>query len=430
MIVFPIVATLMLAAHFYRTGGPGPALAVLLLPLLLMIRRRWGSQVLGILLGAGALEWIRTLVRIAMIRARFDMPWIRMSLILGAVAIFTGFAAWVLLRKQYRSRKPDPDNTAWISSLVFLLVTAILGFIQIKVKLDMLILNRFLPGFGWVEIVLLAGYGAFLADRIRTPSTRTRWRIRAWRLFSLVFFGQLILGLLGLDRFLMTGELHLPIPALIAAGPVYRGHGLFMIILFLSTVILVGPAWCSHLCYIGSWDDAMARSKAKAGFYRNDRVRLLIAILVIAAAIILRMLGVGWLAATVLAASFGLTGVAVMVAVSRQKGSMVHCTVYCPIGLFANWLGKLNPFRIRIDHSACTECMACAHVCRYSALELSDIRSGKPSLTCTLCADCITGCPQNTIRFQFPGLSASAAHNLFTVLIVTLHAVFLGVARI
>jgi len=109
---------------------------------------------------------------------------------------------------------------------------------------------------------------------------------------------------------------------------------------------------------------------------------------------------------------------------------MVHCTVYCPIGLFANWLGKLNPFRIRIDHSRCTECMACARVCRYNALALSDIRNGKPSLTCTLCADCVTDCPQNTIRFTFPGLGAHAARNLFTVLIVTLHAVFLAVARI
>ncbi len=430
MIIVPIFATVLLAAHFYRAGGTGPALAVLLLPLLLFVRRRWGRQGWGILLAAGSLEWARTLVQIAMVRNRHGMPWGRMALILGAVALFTAFGAWCLLRKNSREKAPDPNHTAWISTAVFLLVAALLGFIQVKVKLNMLIFNRFLPGFGWVEIVLLASYGAFLADRIRTPSTQTKWRIRAWRLFSFVFFGQLILGLLGVDHFLMTGDLHLPIPALIAAGPVYRGHGLFMIILFLSTVILVGPAWCSHLCYIGSWDDAMARSKARAGLYRNDRLRMMIALLVIAAAMTLRLLGVGWLPATLLAAGFGLGGVAIMVFISRKKGTMVHCTVYCPIGLFANWLGKLNPFRIRIDHSACTECMACARVCRYNALELSDIRKGKPSLTCTLCADCVTDCPQNTIRFQFPGLTAAGAHNLFTVLIVTLHAVFLGVARI
>ena len=31
-----------------------------------------------------------------------------------------------------------------------------------------------------------------------------------------------------------------------------------MPILFVSTVMLAGAAWCSHLCYIGSWDNALA----------------------------------------------------------------------------------------------------------------------------------------------------------------------------
>ena len=38
-----------------------------------------------------------------------------------------------------------------------------------------------------------------------------------------------------------------------------RGGGLFMAILFSASVLLVGPAWCSWLCYIGAWDDRVAR---------------------------------------------------------------------------------------------------------------------------------------------------------------------------
>ena len=219
-------------------------------------------------------------------------------------------------------------------------------------------------------------------------------------------------------------------PALIAAGPAYRGEGLFMLGLFLSTVVLVGPAWCSHLCYIGAWDDAMARAKRRPGFRRNDGLRALLALIVIGGAIVLRLAGAGWLLATVLAAAFGLAGVAVMLIASRRRGVMVHCTVYCPVGLLANLLGKLSPWRVRIDPSGCTECMACARVCRFNALDLSDIRAGKPAYTCTLCTDCLTSCPQNTMRLSFPGLSPAIAHDAFTALVVVLHVTFLGVARI
>jgi NAD-dependent dihydropyrimidine dehydrogenase PreA subunit len=430
MIILSIVSSLLLGAHFLRIGDLGLAVATALIPALLLIRQRWSTQVVGILMIAAGIEWVRTLGRIAAFRIQHDEPWLRMALILGVVVVVSWAAAWHLLRHRYRARRPDPNGTAWVSTAVFLLVAGALGMVQHHVELDMLLLERFAPGFGWLEAVALAAYGAFLADRIRNPETQTTWRIRAWRVFSAVFFAQLLLGLSGLDRFLMTGALHLPVPALIAAGPLYRGEGLFMAILLLATVALVGPAWCSHLCYIGAWDDAMARTRRKAGWYRNEPLRIGVTILVFATAIALRMAGFGWVTAALLAGLFGLVGVAVMVVFSRRHGSMVHCTVYCPIGWAVNWLGTLNPFRIRIDPSACTECMVCARVCRYSALELHDIRAGTPGLTCTLCTDCVSDCPQNTIRVTFPGLSAASAHSLFTVLIVSLHTVFLGVARI
>ena len=81
------------------------------------------------------------------------------------------------------------------------------------------------------------------------------------QIFSIIFFSQLILGVVGLEKLLMTGKLHLPVPALIAAGPLFRGTGFFMAILFTFSVLLVGPAWCSWLCYIGAWDNYAAKFK-------------------------------------------------------------------------------------------------------------------------------------------------------------------------
>ncbi len=145
---------------------------------------------------------------------------------------------------------------------------------------------------------------------------------------------------------LMTGTLHLPVPALIAAGPVFRGEGFFMIILFSVTLLLVGSAWCSHLCYIGAWDDAMSRMGGRP--VPNAKIRRwsilgrsAMLILVVCMALLLRYAGVSGLSAVMLAAVFGLLGVGVMVFASRKAGMMLHCTTFCPMGILANVFGRI-----------------------------------------------------------------------------------------
>ena len=134
------------------------------------------------------------------------------------------------------------------------------------------------------------------------------------------------------------------------------------------------------------------------------------------------------MAAGILAALFGLVGVGLMVAWSRKTGSMTHCTAFCPMGWIATRLGRVNPFRIRID-TGCDQCMLCAKACRYDALHKEDIERKKPGESCTLCGDCVANCEKNQIDFHFPGLKASAARAVFITLAVAFHAVFLGVDR-
>ena len=307
----------------------------------------------------------------------------------------------------------------------------LLAVVQLKVARPMLIVERFWPGWGWLEIALLTLYAGWLTDKMADPKGAVKWRPRIWRLFTIVFFGQLLLGLSGFETFLMTGKLHFPIPAMIVAGPLYRGHGLFMPILFLSTVALVGPAWCSHLCYVGAWDDTASRATRRPGAMprRRPYVRVAILVLVVSAALILRYGGLPTVAAMTAISIFGIGAVAVMVIWSRRKGQMTHCTTWCPIGLVANLSGKINPFRIRIDRG-CSECMACTTACRYDALNLEDIQNRKPGLSCTLCGDCITRCRTREIHYRLLGLPPQIARMVFIVLVVTLHATFLGLARI
>lgn len=313
----------------------------------------------------------------------------------------------------------------------FLFVFSLLSFVQIKVSRPILIMERFFPGWGWFEITLLACYSAWLTKKMLAPAQSRIWRPRIWRLFSLIFFTQLILGLFGIERFLMTGKLHLPVPALIVAGPLYRGGSFFMLILFISTVVLVGSAWCSYLCYIGAWDDTCSRAVKRPLVLPEWRpsLRTALTILVFASALGMRAARVPSSWATYTGAAFGLTGVALMLSWSRRKGQMTHCVTYCPIGLAANFLGKINPFRIAID-AGCTDCEACTSSCRYDALNKEDIRRRRPGLSCTLCGDCIRGCPTQHLHYKFLGLKPRTARALFIVLVVSIHSAFLGLARL
>ena len=156
-----------------------------------------------------------------------------------------------------------------LPAAVFLFVLFLLVPVQLKVENPMLLLERFIPGAGWFEIILIAVYGAIVAYHMQDPSKVQLWRRYTWLAFSILFFSQLVLGLFGFEKFLMTGKLHLPVPMMILAGPVYRGHLSVMSILFVSTLVLSGPAWCSHLCYFGAIDSISSTGKTRRLPIRN-----------------------------------------------------------------------------------------------------------------------------------------------------------------
>ncbi len=315
--------------------------------------------------------------------------------------------------------------------LVFMLTVFLLTFVQIKVDNPMLLLERFVKGGGWVEIALIGLYGAIVAYKMQDPGKVQAWRKYTWFAFSVVFFLQLLLGLIGFDRFLMTGKLHLPVPAMILAGPIYRGHTSMMSILFVSTLILSGPAWCSHLCYFGAIDGLASGGKTRRGPIRNKwALKSTMMILVILAAITLRWMKAPILAATIIAIGFGVIGLGVILLVSRREGRMVHCTSYCPIGTVVNLTRFVNPFRMYIDNNSCTNCMVCTSFCKYDALSKSDIANRKPGLTCTLCGDCVSSCHAGSIKYKFLRLSPTTSRNLYLLITIALHASTMALARI
>ncbi len=160
------------------------------------------------------------------------------------------------------------------------------------------------------------------------------------------------------------------------------------------------------------------------------KTKVVLILLVIAAAITLRWIKVPVLTATLLAAGFGIVGLALILIISRKEGRMIHCTAYCPIGTVVNLTHKVNPFRLFIDNNSCTDCQVCTSSCKYDALNQTDIAERKPGLTCTLCGDCLSSCHTGSIKYRFLRLSPETSRNLYLLITISLHAATMALARI
>ncbi|MFH2010419.1 MAG: 4Fe-4S dicluster domain-containing protein [bacterium] len=421
----------VVGAHFLRAGDPGLMAASWAVPLLLLIRRRWSARIVQGLLVAAAVFWLVLLSRLAGMRQEMGLAWGRLAAILIAVSLTAAGAALVFERQRLRELYRDTDVGAAASVAAFWITAVGLTVVQRVVSPPMLLAERFWQGGGWLTILALSTYAAWIAEQLLRPGQQARWRRRLWGLFSAVFFLQLLLGISGLERLLMSGALHLPVPAVIIGGPIYRGEGFFMPILFGVTVLLVGPAWCSYLCYIGAWDSALSRSKPP--IQRTGRwhpwLRVFTLVVVAGVAFLLWALGASTTVAAACGIAFGFVGVLLMFLWSRRTGTMAHCSWYCPLGLLAGVFGRLSPHRLRLDNT-CTSCGSCSRVCRYDALSEADIERRRPALSCTLCGDCVGVCKQSAIGYRLLGLSPTASRAVFIALVAGLHAVFLGVARL
>lgn len=321
------------------------------------------------------------------------------------------------------------------------IVSAITAMILLPVAIlpdkPLLLGERLFTGGGLVQILAVSVYAGFLTGKMINVSQISKWRRYSWLLFGVLFYFQLLLGITADSLFLMTGKLHLPVPAVIIAGPLYRFSSWFMIILFLSTLLLSGPAWCSHLCYFGAFDAMLAKSKGSPHMKefkrdiaeRKPLLRLVVLMVVVVTALLLRLLNGSPGTAVLMAILFLILGLLIMIFVSRRSGSMVHCSVWCPVGTVVNYLKFVSPFRFGVN-SSCTSCMKCIPSCSYMAMSRGADGKLQIGNGCTYCGDCLSSCSHNGIEYRFPGLSPVSAERLWIALTVILHAVFLAIARV
>ena len=106
-----ILSLLLLGAHFFRAGEMMFVYIAVILVFLLVIRKAWVPWLIQFALLLGAVEWIYTLAFVAQLRASQGMPWTRMAVIMGGVALFTVLSGLVFrskgLRKRYAGVTPS-----------------------------------------------------------------------------------------------------------------------------------------------------------------------------------------------------------------------------------------------------------------------------------------------------------------------------------
>lgn len=319
-----------------------------------------------------------------------------------------------------------------IPAIVGLVVFSLLTIVQTIPDKPLLLAERFIYNGGWIQVTIITLYSILLSYNMQFRERRSKWRIYSWVLFTVVFYSQLVLGLCADSLFLLTGKLHVPVPAIILAGPLYRFSSWFMIILFFSTVLIAGPAWCSQLCYFGSLDAVASRARTgkrdrKSGIIPVVKYSILLIIVIVA--LVLRFVRASSGTTTLLAILTGVIGLLVISLISLRKGVMFHCTHYCPIGTIVSHIKYISPFRFRFT-SGCTKCNACIKGCSYMALNEKAVKSGKVGVTCTYCGDCLNYCRHNGLGYSFAGLSPEVSERLWIIITISLHSIFLAVARI
>lgn len=93
LLALPLLATLLLGAHFMHAGLMPVAVACVAAAALLWVRKPWAARVLQALLAIGAIEWVLTAAALAQMRMQHHQPYLRMLVILGSVGVFTVLAA-------------------------------------------------------------------------------------------------------------------------------------------------------------------------------------------------------------------------------------------------------------------------------------------------------------------------------------------------
>ena len=108
-IITVVFSFLLLGAHFSRADNTPLAIICILLPLFLLVKKRWIPVLLQCLLYLGGLIWVHATVQYVRIRMAEGSDWVRLVFILGSVSLFTIVAGLLLNSKVIKERYDESE---------------------------------------------------------------------------------------------------------------------------------------------------------------------------------------------------------------------------------------------------------------------------------------------------------------------------------
>ena len=97
-----IISLLLLSTHFSRSNMPLLSVLFIIIPFLLFIKKQWIVRFIQIVLIVGTFEWIRSTFYYVNQLQELGEPYVRLVIIIGVVALFTGLSALVFKNKKLK----------------------------------------------------------------------------------------------------------------------------------------------------------------------------------------------------------------------------------------------------------------------------------------------------------------------------------------
>jgi len=86
------------------------------------------------------------------------------------------------------------------------------------------------------------------------------------------------------------------------------------------------------------------------------------------------------------------------ISISAMFKGRIYCSTICPVGTLLGLISKISFFKIEIDKETCIHCGKCEKICKSSCIEHID--EHVDFSRCVSCFNCLTVCPNSSIKFK------------------------------